>query len=346
MKKLLLLIIMVNIGIQASACRFTIREIGYSNILLEQYQLILEADSLKHKKQITDFKNIAFAYSIDANVDYQFIQTDSSTPKVRLLNGEGNEIYNSTVENRKDIIHSVTTCLSSPLRQKLTEYIGKSFAVIVYFEGKNPGHKNIEKQISDARKKFRTVSPHLDKAVSEGIEVLKIPLSDRQKETIVLAALSIPTSSTKPIISIIYGRGRLAGGVLQENKITSQDIFNNLVLLGTDCECGIDLSPLLENTLPLNWSAEIRQEIAEMLVFDADNPIILAEMSRILAKGASSSQGDLNQFIPNTFDLKTKVENSAQEDTSSKALPVTTLALLILAAVVIASGLLIYFRKR
>jgi hypothetical protein len=348
MKKILLFIAVLFIGFQSEACRFTIREIGYSNLLLEKYELVLHADSLKHKKLIDEFKSIAFAYSIDANVEYSVKSDEVTAPKIRFLSGEGLLLHTNEVKNSDDILNAVTQCLTSSLRKQLINGIGNSFAAILYFEGNTSTSGVIDKRIQEAILKFRKVSPHLDKAVSEDIQLLKILYTKREKEAVVLKALGIPENNGEPIVALIYGRGRLAGKPLLETEITAQNIFNGLVLLGTDCECGIDLSPLLENALPMNWPVKLRQKTAEMLEFDADNPMILAEMSRILAKGAANNQGDITPFTPKTFELKKEtdeIESNERETEPTRTFSFTLIIIAILSALILLTGLFKYFRK-
>ena len=64
----------------------------------------------------------------------------------------------------------------------------------------------------------------------------------------------------------------------------------------------------------MNWPLKLRQKTAKMLEFDADNPMILLEMSRILANGAANNQGDITPFIPNTFELKENDKKAEKGD--------------------------------
>lgn len=350
MKKLLFLFaVLLMMVLKTEACRYTIREIGYSNLFLEKYKLILHADSTLHHKLINDFKSTAFAYSFDANVDYAFTQIETLTPKISFLSGAGRELHRTEVKSTEEIIKRIIHCFSSPVQERLVEGIGKSFAFVLFFEGAKGNTKAYDQIIKEAVDRFKKVSPHLDKAVSEEIRVIKIAYADRDKEEVVLQSLDISMADPKPFVAAIYGRGRMSGKPLTTTEITVQNIFNKMVLIGTDCECGIDLSPLLERSIPLNWPNEARQDAAKMLDFDVDNPMILAEMSGILSKGAVHTEEILSPFSTKIVDVERIAavskpnEPKSSRDRTRLRIIIFTLAFTTLILLV---GIFIYLRQR
>lgn len=343
-KKLFVLTGLILCNIQLEACRFTIREIGYSDLCLEQYKLVLNADAELHKTVIDDFKRLAFAYLLDANVNDKVLQSKVLHPKLSFLRSDGSEIYSREVKNTNDIIDGMTTCLSSPVRQHLLREMGNVFSLILYFEAKDSNINDYQHIIEEATAQFKHISPHLDKAVNEGIKVIKVAFSNRQKETVLMKALGVSVTNKQACVAILYGRGRLAGQVLHAKKLTAKTILDKLVLIGTDCECGIDLSPILERALPLNRPDGFMQQTTDMLGFDVSNPMILAEMSRILAKSAANTKGDKADFKSGVFGLKKTID--IEKNRPDNVLFKSMLVLMALAVVVLAVGLLIYWRKK
>lgn len=350
MKKLLFLFaVLLMMALQTEACRYTIREIGYSNLLLEKYKLILHADSTRHHELINDFNNIAFAYSFDANVEYAFTQIETQTPKISFLSGTGDELHRTEVKNTEEIVKCIIHCFSSPVREMLIEEMGNSFAFVLFIEGAKGDAKAYDQIIKEAVDRFKKVSPHLDKAVSEEIRVIKIAYADRDKEEVVLKSLDISIKDPNPFVAAIYGRGRMSGKPLMAKEITVQNIFNKMVLIGTDCECGINLSPLLERSIPLNWPNEARQEAAKMLDFDVDNPMILAEMSGILSKGAVHTDKISSPFSTKIVDVERVTAVSIRNETKNGSdntrlrIIIFTLAFTIL---ILMLGIFIYLRRR
>lgn len=345
----MVLLIVMFVVMQAEACRYTIREIGYSNLYLEEYQLVLQADSLEHSNLINNFKSIAFAYVLNANVSYKFVQKEISEANLLFQSKEGKEIYSATITNTDEIINSINKCLSSSLRRQLIDAMGKSFAFILYFEGKEKNSKEYTDLIEDAIERFNQISPNLDKAVTEEIKVVKIAYSAREREGVVLRSLGVPESNQSPLLALIYGRGRLSGPPLIEQEITVKSIFNKLVIIGTDCECGINLSPLLERALPLSWTKEVRQETTKMLGFDTDNPMILVEMSQILEKGSANGQEYQAFMSSEIFKMKKNVTSvEHKENNSGNDILVTRVFIIALVFALgnLILGMLIYHRKR
>lgn len=353
MRKLFLLFIVLFVGLQAQACRFTIREIGYSNLFLEQYRLVFYADASHHQELIKDFKSISYAYSLDGNVDFRFAPQKTGVPTILFLSGKGRELLRREVKSTDDIINCINSCFSSPLRSQVIDGIGKSFAFILYFEGEAGQGYDCDMAINKGVKHFKRISSHLDKAVNAEIGIIKIPWADRADEEVVLESLGVNAREKKPFVVPIYGRGRLAGKALMGEDITAQNIFKKLVVMGTDCECGIDLRPLLERALPLSWSKEVRQNAANMLKLDVDNPMIQVEMSGILAKGTGSnlrnetsfaySKGALDKDIVELDHKAKDSENDSAIRTPFYRVILISIAFIIL---VLISGIIIYYRKR
>jgi len=349
MRKLFLLFIVLFVGLQAIACRFTIREIGYSNLFLEQYRLVLYADATDHKELIKDFKSVSYAYSLDGNVDFMFAPRDTQVPTILFLSGKGRELLRREVTSTDDIINCINSCFLSPLRSQVMDGMGESFAFILYFEGKLG--KGYDVAISKGVKHFKKISSHLDKAVNPEIGIIKIPWADRNNEEVVLESLGVKGTEKKPFVVLIYGRGRLAGKALMGEDITPKNIFKKLVVMGTDCECGIDLRPLLERALPLSWSKQVRQKAANMLELDVDNPMVLSEMSGILAKGSGSNLRSETSFSKSIDALDknfVKLDHNDREDISEPENAFSQILLISIAFVILVliSGIYIFYRKR
>lgn len=292
---------LIVITLKSEACRFTIREIGYSQLNLGYFILHLETDTLQNRKLVNEFTNLAYAYSIDANIKYRVSHSQGQKPVLRCLTSEGEVIAQQNIVSSSGIQTFIRDLLFSPMRQAMEKQMGNAFAFVVCFYDKEKGRLNNE--VEKALVQFRKIAPHLDKDVSE--EILQLVVSDpeRYQEKWLLKSMGLSAEAKEPVVVVLYGRGRLAGEPLVGELITADRLFRQLVTLGTDCECGIDLSPLLKNAIPYNWDDKMRQDVSDMLGFDVDNPMILSEMGRILAKEtANDGTADLS-FAPQTIDL-------------------------------------------
>ena len=93
------------------------------------------------------------------------------------------------------------------------------------------------------------------------------------------------------------------GEALNYSQIQDDGLYKYMSMIGADCECGLDKKWMLGNQIPLLWNKESRQYLARLVGFDVDNPMILSEMSRILAKESLEGATGSVAFAPETIDL-------------------------------------------
>lgn len=106
---------------------------------------------------------------------------------------------------------------------------------------------------------------------------------------------------------------------------------------------------MLGTRIPILWNKTSETLLTKELGFDVENPMILAEMSRILAKETKAKEGSEVNFTPEVIDLNTafnlkKNENKPKEQSGeSIAWYVWIIAFVI---IVIISGILIFVIQR
>jgi hypothetical protein len=140
---------------------------------------------------------------------------------------------------------------------------------------------------------------------------------------------------------------------LTGEKITTHNILNQLVTLGTDCECGIDLSPLLQRAIPFNWDDRMGQDVTDMLGIDVGNPMILTEMGRILSKEPLETGKSEFSFVPQTIDLdkelaKGKIQQDEEVTVAADSNPVSKTTIIVLGLfvfVILVGGLFLFVKK-
>ena len=74
------------------------------------------------------------------------------------------------------------------------------------------------------------------------------------------------------------------GEKVNAGQIREGLLYKYMSMIGADCECGLDRKWMLGKQIPLLWPSVSRQTLATNLGFDVDNPMLLSEMSMILAK--------------------------------------------------------------
>jgi len=72
---------------------------------------------------------------------------------------------------------------------------------------------------------------------------------------------------------------------LEGPLITQTALRDRLLLIGQDCECDLDRAWLKGPLLPGRWGRELQQAALDTLGFDPGNPMVRAEISRIVERG-------------------------------------------------------------
>jgi hypothetical protein len=117
-----------------------------------------------------------------------------------------------------------------------------------------------------------------------------------------------------PKTAIIYGRGRWIGPILEGEQISKRNLSELLLIIGADCECGIDRDWMRGTMIPSKWDKATREKVTENLEFDPENPLIKKEVRHILRMGeiyANIPQNDTNHS-PN--DNTTSTEPSDKKE--------------------------------
>jgi hypothetical protein len=167
-----------------------------------------------------------------------------------------------------------------------------------------------------------------------------------------LWSLGIDRIPDEPLAFVLYGRGMIIGEALDYKQILEGGLYKYMSMIGADCECGLDKKWMLGSQVPMLCDKNSKQYLAELLGFDVDNPMILAEISRILAKETLSDATGSVAFAPESIDLdevfgkakeiKSPDITTEPENKTNRTL-FYTLALLLLA--VLLGAALIYFKK-
>lgn len=298
---ILFLLLLHDVGM---ACRFTVREIGFADFGKDSYQFVLFKDGRISDADAKLFKNISYAALLDANITVQVIdvQKDSSSPLLEYYtkSGEGklpNVILVSPEERAKafwfdgseDFTQTVWSLLekvvTSNARDLLMENIIKSFGVVYFIEGDNAvENNNARKMLEEAIEEIKLVMMSLPKPVHIPPAIITIKANERADEDVLLWSLGWEKADLgKPAVALIYGRGRRMGPMLKGDKINKDVIRNMLRFIGEDCECGLDRSWMLGTMIPMRWDSKLKAAVLSQYGFDADNPMIISEMSQILS---------------------------------------------------------------
>ncbi|MCM4151029.1 hypothetical protein DHD05_05435 [Arenibacter sp. N53] len=274
----------------SQACRYTIREIGFSTLSKVTYVIykVDENSRLFPKQQAQGFaesnvKPMGLSLKEDAsNPVTNFVEENNlPLPAYILVDPEGRMLVLSTPYleglERKSV-------LFSPTQNQLLAELPHIYASVILIEGHNDADNSAARNhILKACERINNIIPNMPKLVKIGPNMKVISQNNFEEEKSLLWSLGIEQAPKEPIAFIVYGRGRIMGEKIGLKDIKNDHIYKLLSIIGADCECGLDRKWMLGYQIPLNWPQNIRQGLSDDLGFDVDNPMILAEMSRILA---------------------------------------------------------------
>lgn len=285
------------------ACRYTVREIGFADFGKDQYWFVLFNDGNISDADIKTFKNTARAAMLDANIIVEVIDvkhddsplikyynnyTGSIKPRIMLISPEqrAKEFFIDESDNFSlalwDLIEEI---IISPARKELTNHIIKAYGVIFFVEGTNKEeNKKARALLNTGIGEIKKIMGGLPHPVHIPPHVITIKQEEIKNENVLLWSLGWTKNNAEyPAIAMMYGRARRMGPMLV-GKMIKQDVVENMMrFIGEDCECGLDRSWMLGTMLPLRWDSKLKAAVYKEYGFDADNPMIISEMSQILS---------------------------------------------------------------
>lgn len=327
------------------ACRYTVREIGFADYGADSYHFYLFKDNRISDKDATDFKKISYAALLDANVSAQIVDVDgtdslavmkyyktnnsSKLPSAVLVSPEGRTklfYFSDEKEGFKESVWSaLEEIVTSPAREELLQKIVKSYGVVYFIEGKDKAQTTrARKNVEGAIDKIKLIMADLPKPVDHPPELIMVKKNDIQNESILLWSLGWKEADkNEPAVAVIYGRGRRMGPLLKGEQITENVVENMMRFVGADCECGLDRTWMLGTMVPLRWGSQRQREIVHQYGFDADNPMVVSEMSQILSVSParvnkSQDSGNLYGYSEGVLKLSNSVSTEEQSTVNSE----------------------------
>lgn len=284
----------------AQACRYTVREIGYTDLAPGPYRLTVIMGRAVTGEEQAEFATLRQALLLNANIEALLTgraAADSSVsawldasgaalPAGVLVSAEGRCLAIQPKEGKgfRAIVWSLLEhAADSAMRDRIRQELVRSFGVILIAEGSDPAAaRQAERTAAAAVKRFSSMRSLLPKEVHEGIPVITIPFSRKDGERVLLWSLGMDSGEDAPRAVVLYGRGRRMGPVVSGRDITQETLLNLLSVVGADCECGLDQSWKLGSMIPLRWGYREQERLAAVLGFDVEHPRVKSEMSQII----------------------------------------------------------------
>lgn len=364
----ILLICLACLSLPCEACRFTVREIGFSSLSPTVYTLVVVDNTVTMNHPViaqlsatlkgSNMQVLALNAQKDAG--HPFLQRGKEAglvfPTAFLISED--ERLCPLFEDQAYAVSKLVrvaeqTIVQSPLRRKLLAGIAETFAYVIRIPGMNPQeNERVDTQIQADCARVKDIMFLMPKSVEKPPHTFSLTADECKQERVVLWSLGLDSLPTHPIVHILYGRGRYMGNGLHMADVMNGHAYRYLAMVGADCECNLDRDWMLGTQIPMLWEASTSQRLATSLDFDVDNPLIQAEMSRILSKEEPGGNSTIS-FTPETIDLDhvfdtTDKPQSAEveltDSADSKTVQVLWLTLGILLVIVV--GVSVYVIKK
>lgn len=341
----------------AHACRYTVREIGFSQVYSEPYHLYVPLSDDLDDKAVQEAQTIARTALGDANIVPVIARRQNLDS---LLTGADHELIIISPQGRslkhhfssslgtwkQDLWEALDWVCFSSVRKKINERLAAYYCVVLYLPGRNqPENELAEKTISAGLTEIEKIMPSMPKPASHPATVIEVKPAEQSRERLLLWSLHADTSlQDGPRAVILYGRARQLGPVLEKEKLNQQNLLNLMALVGADCECGLDRSWILGIMLPCRWGETLQQMVTDDLGFDVENPSVRMEMEQILninSASAAKSTDFLAGYREGIVDLMTLPQEVATEKRPSWP-PITGLLISLFGAALL-SGLSVLF---
>jgi hypothetical protein len=343
-------VISASLGNIAHACKYSVRDVAFVDLTQESYAFLTigsgsDLDALKGRIQ-----PVATAVFLDSNIRTGWLASEDvenhpgfqshqsySTHAGAFLYRDGlgplklmdsDEIKDADT-NR--MWSRMERAIQSPIRHKAVEHLLSAYAVILVVEGKDAKENDrVWRAAQTAADALAKMIPDMPKPVDIPPQVLVVPHQKIESEQAMLWSLGMKHQQPeKPQAAVLIGRGRRLGPTLQSDEITASKLQQILAVAGQDCECDLDRSWMQGPMIPVRWGPQRQQTAYNNLGFDPDNPLVKAEISRILARGknpirvndSDSIAGELDMLLLGYSEEVLAFDESSIESTPTLAEP-------------------------
>ena len=276
------------VAVSAWACRYSVRDTGFVDLGLEAYRLRWVPES----GTSSEVRSKAELLLRESNVVWDEDPTGGGFPRgagLYLRDVEG-RILSLPLPNPSDataVLRGVEMAVTSPLRERVYREGLRAYALVLLLEGTDAAaNARVRQDVDSAITATAQLLSSMPKPVETPPQLVSVSLKDQSAETVLVWGLGLePVLSDSPRIAIVYGRGRRLGLPMEGPLITQTALRDRLLLIGQDCECDLDRAWLKGPLLPGRWSRELQQVALDALGFDPGNPMVRAEISRIVERG-------------------------------------------------------------
>ena len=307
---------------EALACRFNVRDVGFVDLGSALYKLFLFVPNDTSSTDIDSLKSIAFATYLDSNVKAKVLTYGSADkagiagflPQIQdraqavLVSPDENRTVSVEVTAKNQSLSvsawdGLESVFDSPRRNAVLSKVYEHYGVVLIVEGKNARENTrIQKMAEAVVKSITDKMDKLEKEIREPPVIELITAKDFAGENAFLWSLGITEIYEIPQVAVLYGRGRIIGPVLRNERLDENALKAIVSTIGLNCECGLDRKWMQGPMIPLKWDDDVQKRMAQQLGFDPESPAIRLEMSQILSKGGKGQGANRQTPIGGTLD--------------------------------------------
>ena len=298
------------------ACRYTVRDVAFVDLGDVPYRLFVFADPADEEiagELQAAVDRIAEQVLLDANTVIEFVDTSPETDDPALkyaaevkqfpaLVAVGPEqeplivkqgLAQETSTAAEELNRLCRDFVDSAARREMFSRLLGVHSVILMVEGTDHEANQITREmIAQTLPQVEQSLEFLPKPIKEPPHVIHLSAEAAADERVLLWALGMnpePTAETQ--VALLFGRGRKLGPVLRFPEDPRRRFIQSLAVVGQDCECGLDRRWMQGAMVPHRWSAVEEKKAIEQLGFDPGNPLVKAEIDRILTRGPGADGG-------------------------------------------------------
>ena len=321
MRKLATILSLV-LAIDALACRFNVRDVGFVDLGSDPYRLYIFVPENTPRADLEIIQSTAYATYLESNIKFEiqtpakaadgeakaFLPKEVDEPIGVFVSGDGKRSMPVKLTTKGQplavsIWDGLESVFDSPRRNAVLAKVYEHYGVIIVVEGKNAAENDrIKKQAARVVATITARMDRLEKEIKEAPVVEVIAGKDFAAEKTFLWSLGVDAIAETPQVVVLYGRGRQMGPVLRDERLDEHSLTAIVNTIGLNCECGLDRKWMQGTMIPQSWDEDVRKQFADHLGFDPESPAIRVEMSQILAKGGKGQGANRNAQIGGTLD--------------------------------------------
>ncbi len=309
-------LICLGLSLQAQpvwACRFNVRETGFADLGIDPYHFYGYVNEATPETIVSAFKETANAAFLESNITVEIINIDrqkyhpaleylelwriSSCPSAVLVSPDGQSLVvpveNNSRSFKEKLSSVVGDIVASPMRDKVIREVIESYGVVLLMEGADAEENRRARAIAErAIEKTKRQMKFMPKTIFQPPRLLVLDRESLLREKILAWSLGLDLDEAQnPHVAVLYGRARWISPLFKGRELSETALTQVLLIIGEDCECGLDWRVLQGTMLPTKWDEPKQSLAAVTLGFDPENPLIKLEMSQILRKGTSLYPG-------------------------------------------------------